>query len=141
MEGKSNKQGIRFKDDQLIWGNLTCDLLIDWDNPYHQHGLKSSIKHCRVIRREQKGKTKWFMQLVCKGLPYANPDHPVSNGTVGIDLNISNLAVVGDDYAALLPFTEGVKPIAKRISALQRKMSRSERIANPDNFEPDFEAV
>lgn len=141
MEGQSNKQGIRFKADQFVWGKLKLDLLIDIENPYVQHGLSSKIKYCRILRKEEKGKQRWYLQLVLEGLPYANPKNYVSSGTVGLDLNISNLAVVGDDKAELLPFAEGVPDISKQISANQRKIARKDRAANPTNFEPDFEVV
>lgn len=140
MEGKSNKQGIRFDANQFVWGNLKCPLFVDFDNPYVKHGLSSKIKYCRVIRKEEKGKQRWYLQLILEGLPYANPKNFVSNGTVGIDLNISNLAVVGDDHAELMPFAEGVSDISKEIAANQRKMARSDRKSNPANYEPDFEA-
>lgn len=138
MEGKSNKQGIRFKDNQFVWGKLICPVLIDWENPYHQHSLSCKIKYCRVIRKEQKGKEKWFLQLILEGEPYANPKNYASSGTVGLDLNISNLAVVGDEQAELLPFAEGVPTISKEIAGIQRQMARSDRANNPENYEPDF---
>jgi putative transposase len=139
MEGKSNKQGIRFKDDQFVWGKLQCRVLIDDTNPYHIHGLSSKIKFCRVIHKEVKYKQRWYLQLVLEGEPYANPKNFVGSGTVGIDLNISAIAAVGDDAAALLRFAPGVADISKAVAASQRKMARSDRVSNPTNYEPDFE--
>lgn len=138
MEGKTNKQGIRFKDGNLVWGKLVIPAIFDPLNPYHAHALSSKIKYARVIRKEQKGYQKWFVQLVLEGKPYADPKKFVSSGTVGLDLNISNLAVVGDDRAELLPFADGVPSISKDVATLQRKMARSDRANNPGNYEPDF---
>lgn len=138
MEGKTNKQGIRFKDGNLIWGELVIPAIFDLLNPYHAHALSSNIKYVRVIRKEQKGYQKWFVQLVLEGEPYVDPKKFVSSGAVGLDLNISNLAVVGDDRAELLPFADGVPSISKDVAALQRKMARSDRENNPENYEPDF---
>jgi putative transposase len=140
MEGKTNKQGIRFKDGALVWGKLIIPAIFDQSNLYHAHALSSKIKYVRVIRKEQKGYQKWFVQLVLEGEPYADPKKFVSTGTVGLDLNISNLAVVGDDRAELLPFADGVPSISKEVAALQRQMARSDRANNPDNYELDFEA-
>jgi putative transposase len=139
MEGKSNKQGIRFKDRQFIWGKLVCPVLIDWENDYQRHSLSCKIKYCRVIRKEQKRQEKWYLQLILEGQPYANPKNYVSSGTVGLDLNISNLAVAGDSQAELLPFAAGVPSISAKIAAIQKAMNRSDRVSNPDNYEPDFE--
>jgi hypothetical protein len=138
MEGKTNKQGIRFKNGNLIWGDLIIPAILDLSNPYHAHALSSKIKYVRVIRKEQKGYQKWFVQLILEGQPYADPKKFVSSGTVGLDLNISNLAVVGEDRAELLPFADSVPSISKEVAALQRKMARSDRANNPNNYEPDF---
>jgi len=56
-----------------------------------------------------------------------------------LDLNISNVAFVGDNKAGLLPFAEKVPTYEKEIAALQRKMQRSQRVNNPENYEPDFQ--
>ena len=44
LEGKTNKQGIRWKDTQLVWGKLRLDPIIDADNPVQQHGLNVPVK-------------------------------------------------------------------------------------------------
>jgi putative transposase len=63
----------------------------------------------------------------------------ISDGVVGLDLNISNIAFVGDNHAELLPFAEGVPTFERQIRALQRQMERSRRANNPDNYHPDSE--
>jgi hypothetical protein len=62
----------------------------------------------------------------------------VSDGVVGLDLNISNIAFVGDKHVDLLPFAQGVPTFEREVKTLQRKMERSRRINNPDNYHPDF---
>ncbi|BAZ22016.1 transposase, IS605 family protein [Kalymmatonema gypsitolerans NIES-4073] len=140
MEGKSNKTGIRWKDNCLVWGNLKLRAMIDPSNPVIQHGLASPIKYARVLWRDLNGKRRWYCQLVNEGMPYQKPQNYVFDGLIGLDLNISNIAYVGDDHADLLPFAEGVPTFLYEIAALQRQMQRSQRVNNPDNFEPDFEA-
>lgn len=39
MEGKTNKQGIRWTGDHLVWGKLKLNALIDQSNPVMTHGL------------------------------------------------------------------------------------------------------
>lgn len=138
MEGASNKQGIRFKDNQFVWGKLVCPVLINPNCKYQKHGLSHTIKYCRIIRKEQKGKIKWFLQLVLAGVPYQDPKKPVGTELVGLDLNVSNLAVVGDTRSELLPFAAGVPSISSEIAVIQKAMARSDRAANPTNYEPDF---
>jgi len=138
MEGKTNKQGIRWKQGYLIWGSLKLKGIIDPSNPVIQHGLNSPIKYVRLLWREINGKRRWYVQLICEGLPYQKPQNYVSDGMVGLDLNISNIAFVADNGAGLLPFAQGVPTYEKEIQTLQRRMRRSQRASNPDNYQPDF---
>ncbi len=140
LEGKTNKQGIRWKEDGLIWGKLKLKGIIDAENPVIQHGLNSPTKYVRLLWRELNGKRRWYAQLVCEGLPHQKIQNYVSNGIVGLDLNISNIAFVADNGAGLLPCAEGVPTFERNIQALQRKMQRSQRVNNPDNYQPDFTA-
>ena len=139
LEGKTNKQGIRFKDNQLVWGKLKIPPIIDWLNPVIKHGLDSPIKYVRILWRELKGKRRWYVQLINEGLPYQKPQNYISDGLVGLDLNVSNIAFVADNKAGLLPFAENVPTYQKEIKCLQRQMERSRRSNNPDNYHPSFE--
>ncbi len=139
LEGKTNKQGIRFKDNQLVWGKLKITPIIDWLNPVIKHGLDSKIKYVRILWREIKGKRRWYAQLINEGLSYQKPQNYISDGLVGLDLNVSNIAFVADNKAGLLPFAENVPSYQQEIKLLQRKMERSRRSNNLDNYHPDFE--
>ncbi|BAY48920.1 transposase, IS605 family protein [Scytonema sp. HK-05] len=140
VEGKTNKQGIRWKDNRVVWSGLELSAIIDTENVVVQHGLSCPVKYCRLIRRTFGGKPRWFVQLVLEGKPYQNPQNYVSDGIVGLDLNVSNIAFVADNHADLLPFAEGVPTFSKEITKLQRQMQRSQRANNPNNFEQNFEA-
>jgi hypothetical protein len=138
MEGKTNKQGIRWTGGQLVWGKLKLNALIDSGNPVMMHGINSEVKYVRILWKEINGKRRWYAQLINKGEPYQKPANFVSPGVVGIDLNISNVAYVADNNAGLLPFAEKVPTFEREICCLQRKMQRSQRQSNPDNYEPNF---
>jgi len=140
IEGKTNKQGIRWVNNQLVWGKLKINAKIEADNPVIQHGLSASIKYVRIMWRDLKGQRRWYAQLVNEGEPYQKPQNCVADGLVGLDLNISNIAFVGDKKAGLLPFAEKVPTYEGLIKALQRQMQRSQRANNPENFHPDFES-
>jgi putative transposase len=138
MEGKTNKQGIRWTGEQLVWGKLKLNALIDLNNPVMMHGLTSEVKYVRILWKEINGKRRWYAQLVNKGEPYQKAANFVSPGVVGVDLNVSNVAYVADNNAGLLPFADKVPTFEREICSLQRKMQRSQRQSNPDNYEPDF---
>jgi putative transposase len=140
LEGKTNKQGIRFKDNQLVWGKLKITPIIDWLNPVIKHGLDSKIKYVRILWRELKGRRRWYIQLINEGLPYQKPQNYLSNGVIGLDLNVSNIAFVGDNKAGLLPFAQNVPTFQREIKRLQRQMERSRRNNNSDNYHPNFAA-
>ncbi len=140
VEGKTNKQGIKWKKDRVVWAELEFKAIADFDNEVIKHGLSCPVKYCRIIRRELNGKRRWFVQLVLEGTPFQKPKNKVAEGLIGLDLNISNIAFVGDNAAGLLPFAEGVPTFTKEITQLQRKMQRSSRGLNPDNYEPNFKA-
>ncbi|MGB6294965.1 MAG: transposase [Rivularia sp. (in: cyanobacteria)] len=139
VEGKSNATGLRFVKNHVLWKKLTIEPIIDWSNPVITHGLNSPIKYCRILWRNINDKKRWYIQLINEGLPYQKPQNYVRNGTIGLDLNISNVAFVGDDYAGLLPFAKKVPTYERELKALQRKMQRSQRLHNPENFELDFD--
>ncbi|MEC4818900.1 MAG: transposase, partial [Scytonema sp. PMC 1069.18] len=139
VEGKTNKQGLRWKNNELVWGSLKLRPIIDESNPVIIHGLQSPVKYVRILWRELNGTRRWYAQLINEGLPYQKEKNYVSDGLIGLDLNISNIAFVGDEKAGLLPFAEKVPTYEREITALQRKMQRSQRALNPDNYEPDFE--
>jgi putative transposase len=140
IQNKTNKQGLRWVNEQLVWGKLVLRPLIDWEDPVQLHGLSSSVKYCRILKRELNGKRRWFVQLILEGLPFQKDENFVADGVVGLDLNISNVAFVGDHEAGLLPFAEHVPTFEQEIKALQRQMQRSQRVANPDNYKSDFQA-
>jgi putative transposase len=138
MEGKSNKQGIRWVDNQLVWGKLKLNGIIDPENPVMMHGLKSRVKYVRLLRKEIHGKQRWFAQLICEGVPFQKAANFIIAGIVGLDLNVSNVAYVADSNAGLLPFAEKVPTYERQIKAAQRQMQRSQRMMNPDNYDLDF---
>ena len=137
MEGKTNKQGIRWTGGQLVWGKLKLNALIDKNNPVMMYGLNSEVKYVRILWKEIHGKRRWYAQLINKGEPYQKAANFVSHGVVGIDINISNVAYVADNNAGLLPFAQNVPTFEREICAIQRKMQRSVRQSNPDRYEPD----
>ncbi|MCV3215180.1 transposase [Plectonema radiosum NIES-515] len=138
VEGKTNKQGIRWVVNQLVWGKLKFNAMIDSTNPVTSHGLESRIKYVRLLRKEIRGKQRWFAQLICEGIPFQKTANFTEQGIVGLDLNISNVAYVANNSAGLLPFAEKVSTFERQIKASQRQMQRSQRASNPNNYEPDF---
>ncbi|MEW6499017.1 MAG: transposase, partial [Cyanobacteriota bacterium] len=140
VEGKTNKQGIRFKDECLVWGQLKISVLLDKNDPVVLHALNSPVKFCRIVRKKINGRYRWYIQLVCEGLPYVKPKNKMGNGVVGVDLNVSAAGVVSDTQASLEEFCSKFDRREREIKRLQRQNSRQLRANNPQNYEPDFPA-
>lgn len=143
LEGKSNKTGIRFKDGFLIWNGLKIPVKIDYNNPYEYQALKDEICYCRIKRRFIKGKYKYYLQIVFKGVPpmKINKDGEVKrhigNGTVGLDIGTQTIAIVSNVDVKLLELADRVNSIEKEKRRILRYMDRSRRANNPDNFNED----
>lgn len=143
LEGKSNKTGIRFKDGFLIWNGLKISVKIDYNNPYEYQALKDEICYCRIKRRFIKGKYKYYLQIVFKGIPpmKINKDGEVKrhigNGTVGLDIGTQTIAIVSNVDVKLLELADRVNNIEKEKRRILRYMDRSRRANNPDNFNED----
>lgn len=93
LEGKTNTQGIRWTGNGVEWSKLKLSAIITND-PVLLHGLSSKIKYVRLVRRILNQKIYWFAQLICEGEPYQKPKNIIGNGTVGIDLGVSTVAIV-----------------------------------------------
>src|SRR5215510_3876262 len=112
LEGKTNTQGIRFvlqppqegNQGWLVWGKERISALIDWTDPVVLYGLvRHRIKYVRLLRRtasspRAKGADRdgyrYYAQLALEGVPYQKPKHSAGEGTVGLDLGPSTLAIV-----------------------------------------------
>jgi hypothetical protein len=56
--------------------------------------------------------TRYAAQLIGEGKPYLKPEHPLGQGTVGLDLGPSTIAVVADSVAQVEPFCAELDPHA-----------------------------
>lgn len=143
VEGKSNKTGIRFKDNFLIWNGLKIPVKIDCNNPYAYKALQDEICYCRIKRRFIKNKYKYYLQIVFKGKPplkinkYGEIKRYIGNGTVGIDIGTQTIAIASNTEVKLLELADRVNNIEKEKRRILRYMNRSRRANNPNNFNED----
>jgi len=77
------------------------------------YGLTSQIKYVRILKREIRGKCRWFAQLVCEGLPHVK-GNVVKSGTVGLD-QYFQCGICCRYKAGLLPFGEQVPTLEREI--------------------------
>ncbi len=137
VEGKSNKSGIKWKGESVEWGGLQLQALITTHDPVILHGLNSKVKYVRLVRKKVSGKNRFYAQLVCEGKPFVKPKNTQGKGSVGLDIGPSTIAIVGDSTTQLKEFASELEFDAARIRRLQRRMDRSRRATNPDNYNPN----
>lgn len=144
LEGKSNKSGIRFKDDIVIWNGLKIPVIINYDNQYEYQVLESDIAYCRIIRKYIRNKYKYYVQIIFKGNPPVKINkktgeikHPISQGDVGIDISTSTIAYSSSTDVKILELADKVQNIEDQKRRLLRKMDRSRRAMNPNNYNKD----
>ena len=144
LEGKSNSTGIRFKDGAILWNGLKIPVVIDYDNYYENQALKSEIAYCRIIRKFVRNKYKYYVQIVFKGTPPIKVDnetgevkHYIGEGDVGIDIGTSTIAYSSATDVKILELTNKVQDIENEKRRLLRKMDRSRRVTNPNNYNED----
>lgn len=137
VEGKSNKSGIKWKGEALVWGGLQLAARITSNDPVILHGLNSKVKYVRLVRRKINGRNRFYAQLVCQGKPFIKLKNTLGCGDVGVDIGPSTIAIVGDKEASLQQFASQLEFDAAHIRRLQRKMDRSKRATNPNNYNPN----
>ncbi|GAW93485.1 zinc ribbon domain-containing protein [Calderihabitans maritimus] len=137
VEGKSNAAGIRWRNNCVAWKGLILPAIIDLKDPIIRHALSCRIKYVRLVRRKINGRNRFYAQLVCEGVPYQKPQNALGEGVVGIDIGPSTIARVNGTEAHLDRFCEELADKEAEIRRLQRKLDRSRRANNPENYNPD----
>jgi len=141
IEGKTNKQGIRFRDNNILFAGLKIPVIIKKNDIYVHMSLQNRVKYCRIKREIIKGKYHYYVQLVLDGIPpiKINKDtgeikHYNNDGVVGLDIGTQTVAYCSNSEVKLLELVPEVQNIEKQKRVLQRKMDRSRRSTNPNKF-------
>ena len=144
LEGNTNKTGIRFKDDTILWNGLIIPVTINYNSYYENQALQSDIAYCRIIRKFVRTKYKYYVQIIFKGTPPVKVNnetgevkHLIGECDVGIDIGTSTIAYSSTTDVKILELADKVQNIENQKRRLLRKMDRSLRATNPDNYNED----
>lgn len=144
VTGKSGGVEIMFKGDYIEWKGLRMPLKLDPRNDYEQQMLTYRVKYVRILRKPGKNRTRWYAQLSLEGIPAVKFNretgelrHPVGHGAVGLDIGPQTLAYSSHDEVNLVELADQVQNIEQQKRVLMRKLDRSRRATNPDNYNPD----
>jgi len=140
VEGKTNAQGIKYRDGIIQWNKLNMPVIIKNSDVYAQKAIQDRVKYCRIVRKEIKGKIKFYIQLVLEGIPPIKVTKDgelkgqIGLGSVGIDIGTRTIAISSKYDVKLLELAPSINNIDREIKLLQRKMDRSKRAMNPNKF-------
>ena len=144
VEGKSNKAGIKFKENTLVWSGLEIPVVVKKNDVYAQIALTNKIKYCRIVRKFIRGKNKYYVQLILDGIPPMKINNEtgeikngIGNGRVGIDIGTQTIAYSSKHDAKLLELAPEIDNIEKEKRRLNRKLDRQRRANNPNNYNED----
>ena len=144
VAGKSGGVEIIFRGSYIEWKGLNLPIKTDKDNAYEAEMLQKRVKYCRIVKKEGKRKTRWYVQLMLEGKPALKCDartgelrHPTGSGAVGIDIGPQTIAYASETETSLKELADGVRNVEHEKRLIQRKLDRSRRATNPDNFAAD----
>lgn len=141
---KSGGSEIIFRNTYIEWKGLKLPLKLSPNNAYETKMLAYRVKYVRILRKPGKIKDRWYAQLSLEGTPVVKydpvsgmPKHPIGHGRVGLDIGPQTLAYTSAQEVNLLELADQVQNMEQEKCRLQRKMDRSRRATNPDNYHED----
>jgi Ni/Co efflux regulator RcnB len=143
LEGKSNKTGIKFKDGKVVWKGLEIPVKINCNNYYEHQSLQNDIAYCRIIRKFIKNEYKSYLQIVFKGVPPlkitkdGEIKRHIGQGDVGLDIGTQTIAISSKKDVKIYELADRVQNIEDEKKKLLRRLDRSRRKSNPENYNPD----
>lgn len=126
--------------------------VLDQENVSHYLSDKKYMNtyracHNRIVLKQIRGKLRVYVQITLEGNPVSKRKsdgsfrHKEGHGRIGIDIGTSTVAYVSKEKAVLKNLAErSVKRTFKQereLIRLQRKLDRSRRAMNPENFNSD----
>lgn len=137
LREKTNNTGLRYNKVKNIitWLGLVIPVIIKKNDKYILHSLNDKIKYCRLIRKEIKGRYKYYIQITIDGVPQLK--HLVGTNEVGIDIGVSTIAIVSDNKVIFDRLAYGLDNIDREKRLLQRKLDRSRRSNNEHKYNSD----
>lgn len=140
IEGKSSTSKLHYCDDVLAisYGNYKFKLKIKRNDIYAQTALLDEVKYVRIYPQHIRNKKRWFVQLIFKGTPPSKNRQYGDNFKVqGIDIGTSTIAIVSNEKANLKELAPNCKENENKIKVYQRKLDRSRKATNPNNYNED----
>ena len=106
--------------------------------------MQCEICYNRIVRKYVRNKYKFYVQIVFKGISPVKVDtktgeikHCIGDGDVGLDIGTRTVAISSQTDVKILELADRVQNIENQKRKLLRKMDRSIRATNPNNYNED----
>ena len=103
---------------------------------YEMWALNGGVDSVKVVRRLVRSQYKYYVQLTIEG-EKPQKGRSLGKGNVGIDLGPTTVAVSGEHIVSIDKLASKCDNIQEEITRLSRKIDRSRRANNPQNFNDD----
>ena len=125
---KSHKTGIIYMglDLEVVKGTSEKEI------KYETASLMNKVKTCAIKREMFAGGWRYYLILTLDG--DAPKKFEMGNAVAGNDPGVSTFAYVSDNCVAFEELAPRCKEYNKQIAELQRKIDRSKRKSNPNNY-------
>ncbi|GIN56107.1 transposase [Lederbergia ruris] len=149
VENKLNTRGLRYANGHILWGDkptkkrpkpknwLCMPVSPKASDEYAQRALMDKTKYVRILKREVRGKVRYFVQLIQEGYPPIKRNQKVVDDKtkrVGLDIGTSTIAISSKETVQLRELAPECDPDEKKLRRIQRAMDRSKRATNPHNY-------
>ena len=118
---------------------ITLPIVFNKPTEYEMYALKDgydSIRVVTIVRKLIRGKYKYYVQFTIEG-EKPQKGRTLGKGNVGIDIGPSTVAISSLNGVTIDTLAEKCDNIEGKISEIERKMDRSRRATNPQNFTED----
>lgn len=138
FEGRINS-GVIVKGDVFTISTrkkkVSCTLRNEND-AFEEEVLRNTLKYNRLVRRFEFGKWNYYVQSIFEGtLPTKYTSE--LEGSVGIDIGTSTIAVSSYYQTELEELAKGVTIDEQEVACLQRKLDRQRRANDPHKYNED----
>ena len=136
IENKSNTTGIRFDRTKMavIYKKYEFPVIIKKKDEYAQLALLDRVKYVTLQPRMIRGRLRWYVQLVFEGIPPQKNRGCGDFTAQGIDIGVSTIAISNKNTVIMKEVAPECQTDARKLRIIERKMDRSKRATNPQNY-------
>ena len=138
FEGRKNV-AVSVKDNIFTVSTLKKKVLCTIHNEndaFEEDVLRNTLKYNRLVRRFEFGEWNYYVQSIFEGILPTKYTSELE-GSVGIDIGTSTIAVSSYYQTELEELASGVELDQRELTRLSRKLDRQRRANNPHKYNED----